>query len=97
MSKASTTMKQLQMSPGEMAQISTLISNLTRSVELLHFDIDFEEERARIRDLSDPSLSDPRPKSPDPSRKSHGNYCGVGSPGGKRRVVRGGQSAQLAS
>jgi hypothetical protein len=55
MSKASTTMKQLQMSPGEMAQISTLISNLTRSVELLHFDIDFEEERARIRDLSDPA------------------------------------------
>jgi hypothetical protein len=48
-------MKQLQMSPGEMAQISTLISNLTRAVELLHFDIDFEEERARIRDLSDPA------------------------------------------
>jgi hypothetical protein len=55
MSKASATMKHLQNSQREVAQINTLISNLTRSVELLNFDIDFEEERARIRDFSDPA------------------------------------------
>jgi hypothetical protein len=55
MSKASPTMKHLQNSQREVAQINTLISNLARSVELLNFDIDFEEERARIRDFSDPA------------------------------------------
>lgn len=55
MSKASASMEQLQKSQTEVAQISTLISNLTRSIELLNFDIDFEEERACVRDLSDPA------------------------------------------
>ena len=48
-------MKHLQNSQREVAQINTLISNLARSVELLNLDIDFEEERARIRDFSDPA------------------------------------------
>jgi hypothetical protein len=48
-------MKQLLTSVRELAQINTLIANLRRSVELLTFDIDFEEQRARVRDLSDPA------------------------------------------
>lgn len=45
----------LQSSPREMAQIETLIANLKRSIDLLSSDIDGEETRARIRDLSDPA------------------------------------------
>ena len=48
-------MKHLQTSSREAAQIETLITNLTRSVELLNFEIDAVEERARVRDLSDPA------------------------------------------
>jgi hypothetical protein len=36
-------------------QIATLIRNLSRSVELLTMDIEHEEERAGVRDLSDPA------------------------------------------
>ena len=35
--------------------IATLIGSLSRSVELLTVDIDHEEARAGVRDLSDPS------------------------------------------
>jgi hypothetical protein len=45
----------LQSSPREMAQIETLIANLKRSIDLLSSDIDGEETRARIRDLSNPA------------------------------------------
>lgn len=48
-------MKHLQNSHRELAQISTLIASLHRSVDLLNFDIDAEEERTRVRDLSDPT------------------------------------------
>jgi hypothetical protein len=48
-------MKHLQTSLREAAQIETLITNLTRSVELLNFEIDAVEERALVRDLSDPA------------------------------------------
>lgn len=48
-------MRQLQASQRELAQISTLMATLGRSVELLNFDIDYEEECARITDLSDPA------------------------------------------
>jgi hypothetical protein len=47
-------MKQVQASQRELAQINTLIATISRSVELLNCDIDAEEERARVRDLSDP-------------------------------------------
>jgi hypothetical protein len=47
--------KHLQTSLGEVAQINTLIANLTRSVEFLNFDIDAEEERARVRDVFNPA------------------------------------------
>jgi hypothetical protein len=36
-------------------QIATLIGSLSRSVELLTVDIEHEEARAGVRDLSDPS------------------------------------------
>jgi hypothetical protein len=36
-------------------QIATLIGGLSRSVELLTVDIDHEEARAGVRDLSDPT------------------------------------------
>jgi hypothetical protein len=36
-------------------QIATLIESLSRSVELLTVDIEHEETRAGVRDLSDPS------------------------------------------
>ena len=49
------TMKQIQTSQRELAQINALIATISRSVELLDFDIDFEEERAGIRHLSDPA------------------------------------------
>ncbi|WP_291688550.1 hypothetical protein [Bradyrhizobium sp.] len=39
----------------ETARIETLIANLNRSVELLNVDIDNEEERARVKDVSDPA------------------------------------------
>jgi hypothetical protein len=55
MNKARTTMKHLQTSLREMAQINTLIINLTRSVELLNFDIDAVEEHALVRDVSEPA------------------------------------------
>jgi hypothetical protein len=55
MSKARTTMKHMQASLSEVAQINTLITNLTRSVELLTFDIDAVEERTLVRDLRDPA------------------------------------------
>jgi hypothetical protein len=42
-------------SPREMTQIETLIANLMRSVKLLSSDIDSEETRVRIRDVSDPA------------------------------------------
>jgi len=41
-----------------MTQINTLISNLTRSVEFLNFDIDEIEARSLVRDLSDPPYTD---------------------------------------
>jgi hypothetical protein len=46
-------MKHLQTSLREMAQINTLIINLTRSVELLNFDIDAVEEHALVRSSRD--------------------------------------------
>ena len=36
-------------------RIATLIADLSRSVALLDVDIDYEETRAAIRDLSDPA------------------------------------------
>ena len=36
-------------------QIATLIGNLSRSAELLTVDIEHEEARAGVRDLSDPA------------------------------------------
>ena len=36
-------------------QIATLIESLMRSVELLTVDVENEENRARVRDLSDPA------------------------------------------
>ena len=36
-------------------RIATLIADLSRSVALLNVDIDYEETRAGIRDLSDPA------------------------------------------
>ena len=48
-------MKHLQTSLREVAQIKTLIASLTRSVEFLNFDIDAEEERARVRDVFNPA------------------------------------------
>lgn len=36
-------------------QIATLIENLLRSIELLTVDIEHEETRAGVRDLSDPT------------------------------------------
>ncbi|ANV98952.1 hypothetical protein [Bradyrhizobium icense] len=36
-------------------QIATLIESLSRSVELLTLEIDHEEARAGVRDLSDPT------------------------------------------
>jgi hypothetical protein len=39
----------------EPARIETLIANINRSVELLKVDIDTEEERARVKDVSDPT------------------------------------------
>jgi hypothetical protein len=50
-------MKQSQASLKELTQINTLIAALTRSVELLNVDIDFEERRANVRDLSDPAYT----------------------------------------
>jgi len=38
-----------------MTQIETLIAHLKRSIELLSSDIDSEETRARIRDVSNPA------------------------------------------
>ena len=38
-------------------QIATLIESLSRSVELLTVDIEHEEARAGVRDLSDPTYS----------------------------------------
>ena len=48
-------MKHLPSSLRDMTQIETLIASLTRSVELLSSDIDSEETRVRIRDVSDPA------------------------------------------
>jgi hypothetical protein len=48
-------MNQLETSLKELAQIKTLITTLSRSVDLLSWDIDAEEERSRLRDLSDPA------------------------------------------
>ena|SRR5450631_2839370 len=39
----------------ELSQISTLISDLDRIVVILGADIETEEERARVRELSDPT------------------------------------------
>jgi hypothetical protein len=39
----------------EPARIETLIANINRSVELLKVDIDTEEERARVKDVLDPT------------------------------------------
>jgi len=36
-------------------QIATLIGNLSRTLELLTVDVEHEEKRAGIRDLSDPA------------------------------------------
>jgi hypothetical protein len=48
-------MRQLQVSKRELAQINTLMATLSQSVELLNFDIDYEEERAWVNELSDPA------------------------------------------
>jgi hypothetical protein len=48
-------MNQLETSLREVAQIRTLIVTLSRSVDLLNWDIDAEEERTRLHDLSDPA------------------------------------------
>jgi hypothetical protein len=48
-------MNQLETSLREVAQIRTLIVTLSRSVDLLNWDIDAEEERTLLRDLSDPA------------------------------------------
>jgi hypothetical protein len=48
-------MNQLETSLREVAQIRTLIVTLSRSVDLLNWDIDAEEERTRHHDLSDPA------------------------------------------
>jgi len=42
-------------SPQESAQIETLIASLNRSMELLSSDIEVEEKRARVHDVSDPA------------------------------------------
>jgi hypothetical protein len=47
--------KHLPGSPREMMQIETLIKSLTRSLDHLSSDIESEETRARIRDVSDPA------------------------------------------
>jgi hypothetical protein len=47
------TVKHVQNSFRETAQIETLIANLSRSVDILNIDIDTEEERARVNDTSD--------------------------------------------
>lgn len=41
--------------PKKSAQIETLIASLNRSMELLSFDIEIEENRARVYDVSDPA------------------------------------------
>jgi hypothetical protein len=48
-------MRHLQASEREFAQINTLVATLSRSVELLNFDIDYEEECARVNESSDPA------------------------------------------
>jgi hypothetical protein len=48
-------MNQLETSLREVAQIRTLIVTLSRSVDLLNWDIDAEEERTLLHDLSDPA------------------------------------------
>ena len=48
-------MNQLETSLKEAAQIRTLIVSLSRSVDFLNWDIDAEEERTRLHDLSDPA------------------------------------------
>ena len=45
-------------------QIATLIGSLSRSVALLTVDIEHEEARSGVRDLSDPALSFGRPSLP---------------------------------
>jgi len=39
----------------EMMQIETLIASLNRSMELLSSDIEIEENRVRVHDVSDPA------------------------------------------
>jgi hypothetical protein len=39
----------------EVAQIRTMIANLDRSISILNCDIETEEDRASVRDLSDDS------------------------------------------
>lgn len=48
-------MKQFQASPRKMAQVRALVATLRRSVEFMNFDIDAEEERSGIRNVSDPA------------------------------------------
>ena len=55
MGNARINVKQWHNSPREMAQIETLIASLSRSVELLCSDIEAEEKRVRVHDVSDPA------------------------------------------
>jgi hypothetical protein len=48
-------MKHFQAPFQGMSRIETLIANLNRSVEILNVDIETEEERARVTDVSDPA------------------------------------------
>ena len=47
-------MKHFQAPFQEMSRIETLVASLNRSVEILNADIETEEERARVTDVSDP-------------------------------------------
>jgi hypothetical protein len=47
-------MKQIQASQQELTQIKTLIATISRSVELLNYDVDLEEERGRVHDIFNP-------------------------------------------
>jgi hypothetical protein len=48
-------MNQLETSLKEVAQIRSLIVSLSRSIDFLNWDIDAEEERTRLQDLSNPA------------------------------------------
>jgi hypothetical protein len=62
-------------------QIATLIGDLSRSLDILSADIEHEEERAGVRDVSDPYLSIAGAEPEDAKGEHWGDHCFAGAVG----------------